>query len=286
MTPEEAVIGACLLDSSVIPLAVQHVMPSDFEHWIGGDIYQAIIDLHAMHQPVDVITVLARLRDVGSKVATAYPAELHRVMEEVPSAGNVDFYAAQVREAAVRRSLKRVAVRLAQDAENEMMEPGVALAGAVANLKTVRDDAPDQGGLAMRKLSEVMREVDSYDWIINRLLERGDRLIITGFEGRGKSMLMRQMAIFAAAGIHPFYLTPLQQPVRVMVIDRENTERQWRRKSRGLWSLAQRFGNPDFDVDLSCDLRPMDITRDSDLGKIHRRLDEHPADLLFLGPLY
>lgn len=283
MTPEEAVIGACLLNPDVIREAVQHVMPSDFERWQARDTYQAIIDLHAMHQPVDIVTVASRLRDVGSRVPVA---DLHGILAEVPTAANVGFYAAQVRESSIRRALNRVSIRLAQDAANEMLEPGVALANANASLKAVRDDAPDTGGLALRKLSDVMAAPDDYDWIIQKLFERGDRFILTGPEGKGKSMLMRQMAIFTAAGIHPFWLTPLSKPVNVMVIDRENTERQWRRKSRTIWDLAQRFGKYPVDVNLSCDLQPMDITRDSDLGKIHRMLDDNPTDLLFLGPLY
>ena len=44
MTPEEAVIGACLLDSSVIREAVQHVMPSDFAHWKGVSYSPLILD--------------------------------------------------------------------------------------------------------------------------------------------------------------------------------------------------------------------------------------------------
>lgn len=281
-TPEEGVIGACLLDPSIIRLAVEHVMPSDFITWQGQEIFQAIIDLHAQHLPVDVITVSARLASRGSRVpATA----LHQALANVPSASSVTFYAQQVRDASVRRGLKLVAHSLAQAAENEMTASGTALADAISGLKRVRDDAPDVDGLHMRRLSEVMADDDSYDWVIPRLFERGDRLILTAGEGVGKSMLMRQMAILTAAGIHPFWLSKIQ-PARVMVIDRENTEAQWRRKSRQLWQFGEKFGTSPFDLDLSCDLRPLDITRDSDLGKIHRKLDEFPADILFIGPLY
>jgi hypothetical protein len=45
---------------------------------------------------------------------------------------------------------------------------------------------------------------DEPDWLIPDLLERRDRLILTGEEGLGKSYLLRQIAIMAAAGLDPF----------------------------------------------------------------------------------
>lgn len=257
-------------------------MPSDFASWQGQEIFEAIIRLHSQKQPVDIVTVIAQLARQGSRVEAAL---LHKAVSDTPTAANVSFYAQEVREASVRRSMRAVGVKLAQYADDESVPAAVTLANTLADLKHVRDDAPDNG-LHMRKLGDVMAETDSYDWVIPRLFERGDRLILTGGEGAGKSMLIRQIAILAAAGIHPFWLQDIE-PVRVMVLDRENSERQWRRKARQLFVMASKFGKGDpANMDLSCDLRPLDITKDSDLGMIHKKLDEFPADLLVLGPLY
>lgn len=282
LTPEEAVLGACMLNQDVIREAVEHVMPSDFSFWKGEEIFSAIIALHSTGRPVDVVTVAAQLADQGSRVE---PVELHRLVESVPTASNVGFYAAEVRDASTRRRLKAVAVKLAQSAENDMQPAGVALAEAMAGLESVRDDSPFSS-LHGRSLGEVMAQEDEYDWVIHRLFERGDRLILTGSEGLGKSMLVRQIAIFAAAGIHPFWLNDIR-PCDVVVIDRENSERQWRRKARGLFTMARDHGNADPGrLYLECDSRPMDLTRDADLGYVHRVLDQNPCDVLVLGPLY
>jgi RecA-family ATPase len=40
--------------------------------------------------------------------------------------------------------------------------------------------------------------------VIPGLLERRDRLMLTGEEGLGKSYLLRQIAVMAAAGLDPF----------------------------------------------------------------------------------
>jgi hypothetical protein len=282
MTPEQAVIGSCLLDERVIRQAVEHVMPSDFATWQGEQIFSAIIALHSQKQPVDVVTVAAQLAREGSRVD---PVVLHQAVAATPTAANVSYYAQEVREVSVRRQLRAVAGKLAQWADDETVPAAVTIANSLQDLKHVRDDAPDNG-LLVRSLGDVMAEEDSYDWVVQRLFERGDRFILTGGEGAGKSMMIRQIAILAAAGIHPFWLHDIP-PVKVMVLDRENSELQWRRKARALFDLARKFGKGDVrDLQLSCDFRPLDITKDSDLGMIHKKLDDYPADILALGPLY
>ena len=285
MTPEEAVIGACLLDPNVIREAIEHVMPSDFATWQGEQIFQAIIDLHVTRQPVDVVTVAARLADKGERFGPdGGVLDLHRVISMTPAASSVAFYAAEVREAAVRRGLRAAAGRIAQEASDEATPAAVALANAIDQLRKVRDDAPIRSMVGM-SLDELMAEQDSYDWVIKHFLERGDRFIFTGGEGAGKSMLVRQMAVFASHGIHPLWLRPIP-PVNVVVLDLENSAAQWRRKTRRMFEAARRVSTRRASFYLSNHLDGFDITKDSDLGMVHRTLDENPCDILFIGPLY
>lgn len=283
LTPEEAVLGACLLDQNVIREAVQHIMPSDFSFWKGEEIFTAIIALHSTGQPVDVVTVAARLADQGSKI---HPAELHRLVEQVPTAANVSFYAEQVRDASTRRGLRIAGIKLVQQAEDESIQPGVALADSLSNLKAIRDESQPTT-LKGRTWGEIMAEEDTYNWVIKDLLEAGDRIMVTAEEGAGKSYLSFQFAGFAAAGIHPFWLHDIP-PIDVVVFDRENSAGQLRRKSRLLFNAAQAVGKADPGrVYVENDIYShFDITTDRDLGYLHRILDEHPCQLLVIGPLY
>lgn len=282
MTPEEAVIGACILDSNVIREAVKLVMPSDFETWQGEEVYSAIIRLHSMKRPVDLMTVTAELLASKSRVQAA---DLHRIIAEVPSSANVTYYAEMVREAATRRRLTRTGQKLVQYANDPSTLPGAVLADAIAELKAAREDSPTSS-LRGQTLAELMAEPDSYDWAIRGLFERGDRYMLTGNEGAGKSMLVKQIAVFAAAGIHPFWLHDIK-PCDVVVIDRENSERQWRRKARPLFEAARASGKGDPGaLYIENALGDFDITKDRDLGYIHRVLDHNPCDILAIGPLY
>lgn len=68
-------------------------------------------------------------------------------------------------------------------------------------------------------------EEPEHNWVVPDLFERGDRMILTGGEGEGKSTLVRQMAIQVASGIHPFTLEAIP-PQRVLLMDLENSREQ------------------------------------------------------------
>jgi Mrp family chromosome partitioning ATPase len=57
------------------------------------------------------------------------------------------------------------------------------------------------------------------------LIERGDRIMITGYEGWAKSTFLRQLAVALALRLHPF-TGEQHRAVRVLFIDCENRDRQ------------------------------------------------------------
>ena len=125
------------------------------------------------------------------------------------------------------------------------------------------------------------------DWVIPNLLERGDRLIWTGFEGLGKSMFVRQLAVMAAAGLDPFSAEEIPQ-MRVLLIDCENSERQSRRKFRPLAAATVDVDRrvPDGWLRLIHKPQGIDLTRDDDAAWLLERVTAHEPDLLIIGPFY
>lgn len=123
-----------------------------------------------------------------------------------------------------------------------------------------------------------------YDWLIPGLLERQDRLIVTGGEGKGKSTLLRQIGVQVAAGIHPFTLDPIT-PARVLYLDLENPRRLVRRALRPMrlsagTNLSRGYFTPVIWSE-GLDLRtPQDQIRLGDL------IELVTPDLLITGPSY
>jgi hypothetical protein len=125
------------------------------------------------------------------------------------------------------------------------------------------------------------------DWVIPGVLERGDRLIWTGFEGLGKSVFTRQLAVCAAAGVHPFtgeHFTPQ----RVLFIDCENPDRKSRRHFRKLEAIARFKGYPVPEGTLRILQRPagVDLTRPDGAAWLLERVTAHQPDLVVCGPFY
>jgi len=141
--------------------------------------------------------------------------------------------------------------------------------------------------LEPKPLGVILAGEVKYDWLVPGLLERKDRLMITGGEGSGKSWFLRQMSIAIAAGVHPFRLRDRIEPRRVLVIDTENTEQQWSRTARYLTQITEKAGtgNPRENVLVSAGVR-IDMSKKADVNQIHRLMDQHRPDVLYIGPLY
>lgn len=205
-------------------------------------------------------------------------------------------YARAIRSDAVRRT----AVEVGQYLIGESRDAGVDAAEVLTKARGLLDSAIDgasTGQLAPKPLGEILEGTDSYDWVIPDLLERQDRLILTGAEGAGKTTLARQICVMASAGLHPLRrdmdistgrkTAQLINPVRVLVVDAENTEKQWRRATRYTAKQAALEGSTDPNQELMVVAgHRIDVTRGSHLGEIHRMIDQYKPDLLYIGPLY
>lgn len=123
-----------------------------------------------------------------------------------------------------------------------------------------------------------------HNWLVPGLLERGDRLILTGQEGKGKSTLLRQIAVQVASGIHPFNLEAIPAK-RVLAIDLENGRRHVRREFRPLRLSAGEHLLPGFMVPVVWPAG-IDLLQKEDRHRFTDLLAAVGADLLILGPSY
>lgn len=153
---------------------------------------------------------------------------------------------------------------------------------------TWTNDKPVKVDLAPDLDEFLAGEDEPYDWVVPDLLERGDRVMLTGFEGLGKSVIGRQMGIAIAAGVHPFLHLKRIEPRRVLVIDCENSERQNRRKYREMRDIASRLGcRPGPGMwRIIHRLDGVDLTVKDDAEWLMERVTAHQPDLLIIGPFY
>lgn len=279
---ERAVLAAMLMSPLARHEARRHIASGDLYEPIHEHIWDAMARLDRHGKQVDPVTVLT-VTQRDSAVAALLPDLL--TLPVVPE--SVGDYAEIVRGWAIRRKVSTAAKRISTQALNPAVNPS-GYAAAVANEFAAIRDSGITDDVESKTLAEVLAEPDDEpEWLIPGLLERRDRLVITGDEGLGKSHLLRQFAISAAAGIDPWDVTRRYDPVKAMILDCENTEAQVRRVTRGMVAYAQHYGRDDVAdrVMLRCSSR-VDVTRDKDLAQIHHELDAQQPDLVVIGPLY
>jgi replicative DNA helicase len=282
MTPDEFVIGSCLLTPDSVRFAASILEPEDFFSHVHRDVFQAIVQLQKNGDPVEPFSVWTKAQENGTRGLSV--ADLHRMIEGTGSSASISFYADQVKEAASRRKLAAIATKLMREASDETSHPSQSAQAAADAIKNI---GAGRQRMTTKTLAEILAVEEDHEWLIPGLLERGDRLVLTGFEGGGKTTWIRQMVICMAAGIHPTTLNHLDKPLTVLVVDAENMENQWRAQTRRMSVTAARHGlvDPTSNIHIHAKGR-IDITKDATLGEVHRLIDEHEPDVLAIGPLY
>lgn len=127
---------------------------------------------------------------------------------------------------------------------------------------------------------------DTYDWVIDDLIERTERVIVVAAEGVGKTMLARQIAILSGCGVHPFTYQRMRQ-VRTLTVDLENPERIIRRTSREIYNAAFARGyTKSPTAELLIKPSGFDLMKPEDREILERAIEDSKPELLVLGPLY
>lgn len=125
---ERAVLGAALIDDGALDAAAAIVTAADFGTEGHRRTFAAMLACRAAGEPIDLLTVAARLNLTDDMQAVPW---LSRLIDGVPRLTNVVWYARRVREASLRRSVIRTCQVAARGASED------------ADLETVLDEMTD-----------------------------------------------------------------------------------------------------------------------------------------------
>ncbi|WP_280331523.1 AAA family ATPase [Nocardia wallacei] len=152
---------------------------------------------------------------------------------------------------------------------------------------------------APRPIGEFLadRPTESASWIVPGLLQRLDRVILTGEEGLGKSQLLGAMGVAIAGGQHPFSGRPLPEdtpPSRVLIIDCENSPAQLADRYTGILGMfderRRTWGMPPTDWSnlQMAEPRPagLDLLDSRDAAWVESQISNAAPDVVVFGSLY
>ncbi len=111
---EEAVLGAILLVPDILPGLAEKIKAEDFYRFAHQQIFTSMLSISETGEPVDIVTLAAKLQDVG-KIEEAGGVEyLLALSRSVPTAANAEYHAQIIADRALLRRLIGVSTEIAQ----------------------------------------------------------------------------------------------------------------------------------------------------------------------------
>ena len=163
LATEQSVIGSILLDENAVVRAIDILRPDSFYRDAHRFIFEAAIELFDRGEPIDLVTVTETLRKSGKLDAVGGSVYVADLLNSVPTAANVEYYAKIVEEKAVLRRLIEAGTRIVGDAFNDP-----------ENVDRVLDDAESSiFDIAMKREREGFHKIES---VIKRVLDKIDSL--------------------------------------------------------------------------------------------------------------
>lgn len=113
---EEAVLGALMLEKTALSDISEFLRPEAFYKEANKRIYQAILDLFADSDPVDILTVTQKLRSNGELDLVGGPYYISQLTNRVASSANVEYHARVISEKYLQRELIKITATITKKA--------------------------------------------------------------------------------------------------------------------------------------------------------------------------
>ena len=211
---EKSVLGALLLDKDAIVKVVEFLRPSHFYKSSHEKIYEAMLTLYEKREPIDLITVPAELKMLGELESSGGVTYLTELVNSVPTAANVEFYARMVSEDYVKRSVMKAASEITElvykeSNVDELLDKSEQLLFSVSQQRVHQDFVPikETLGITFERLDELSKTRGALRGVPTGLagldkmlsgLQKENLVILAARPSVGKSSFAVNIAQFAA----------------------------------------------------------------------------------------
>jgi len=212
---ERSVLGAILVHNDAFNTAAQVIDGRDFYRDAHRRIFDRMVTLSERNEAIDFVTLKEELSRGGDLDHVGGPAYIASLVDGVPRATNIEYYARIVKEKATLRNLIYAANKILTSAYEADQEPELILDEAESSIFAVADDRLKAGFVPMRDLVkenfpkvELLFEhkrlvtgvptgfIDLDE--MTRGLQAGDLVIIAARPSMGKTSLVLNIAQYVA----------------------------------------------------------------------------------------
>lgn len=226
LAAEMAALGAAIQSPEALAAVVDVCAPDRFYRPNHEKILAAALTLYGKGEPVDPVSVAAELGRRGELLTVGGAPYLHTLMESVPTAANVGYYAEIVADKAILRDLADAGTFTSQLAYEGSVEPIAAVERARQRLDAVAagartDDAVYTAAQATQRAVERYRNPKApglktgwrdLDAIIPGGLRPGWLVIVGARPKVGKSFLGVSLPLYVAQNDVPAAICSLEMP--------------------------------------------------------------------------
>ncbi len=124
---EQSLLGCLMLDKEAIVKVVDFIRSEDFYRSIHQDIYQVMVNLYEKSEPIDILSVSAKLKERNRLEDIGGSAYLTSLINTVPTATHVYNYAKIVRQKKILRDLISASEEIGLSAFDETEEVDILL---------------------------------------------------------------------------------------------------------------------------------------------------------------
>lgn len=214
---EQSLLGSLLIDRDAIIRVAAFLRPEDFYTVANGTIYRAILDLYNRREPTDFITLSDELQRRGQYELAGGLSYLSSLLNVVPTAVHVEYYARIVERSSTLRRLIDAGTEIVDIGFREGIETEEALDAAERAIFTVSQARQTKDFVSMGEVLD--RFFDQIDYLqqhrgevvgvatgfsdLDQLtggLQRSDLIIVAARPSMGKTSLALGMAYGAAIG--------------------------------------------------------------------------------------
>jgi len=208
---EQSVLGSLMIDKDAIIKIADFLSPEDFYKNAHAEIYQAMLDIYNNREPIDILSLSARLEEIGQLEKIGGRSYLTTLANSVPTSSHVVHYAKIVQKKSTLNRLIKAATEIAQMGYEEGEEIQKILDAAESKLYNVSQQfLKSQFSSIKDLLSEAFDRIDELHRDSGKLrglptgfyeldqklagLQKSNLLILAARPSMGKTSLALDMA--------------------------------------------------------------------------------------------